>query len=196
MQLTIELNVNNANLCTVTSMFEEVLSLLRRDCRNGIGTYHEPWHTDVKDTFADIVASERGGKSNVFISQVDIDALEKFSLWCDKLRNGPYFPMGNLGYTCCQSIHDQWTAAVVASVQALIAPPPQASKPPTLAGSLAAIKQAFPQQSIQPPPQALPKVRYAGPVHCSRCNEKNDHAVPNQPDGSFKCYVCRQPGVY
>jgi hypothetical protein len=33
-------------------------------------------------------------------------------------------------------------------------------------------------------------------VTCSRCNESNSFAIPNQPDGSFKCYGCRQPGVY
>lgn len=32
---------------------------------------------------------------------------------------------------------------------------------------------------------------YAGPVHCKRCNLKNDHGVLNQPDGSYLCYECR-----
>ena len=31
----------------------------------------------------------------------------------------------------------------------------------------------------------------SGPCICKKCNEKNDYAEPNQPDGGYVCYQCR-----
>lgn len=33
--------------------------------------------------------------------------------------------------------------------------------------------------------------RSYGPMHCVKCNEKNDYAEPNRADGSYMCFGCR-----
>lgn len=42
-----------------------------------------------------------------------------------------------------------------------------------------------------PKPAVSPSVSLNDGMHCKKCNEKNDYADPNQPDGTYVCYGCR-----
>ena len=39
--------------------------------------------------------------------------------------------------------------------------------------------------------EPITEIKYG--FNCIKCNERNNQAEANQPDGTFKCYSCRNP---
>lgn len=48
-----------------------------------------------------------------------------------------------------------------------------------------------PTVPVTPKAAVSPSVSLSDGMHCKKCNEKNEYADPNQPDGTYVCYGCR-----
>jgi hypothetical protein len=48
-----------------------------------------------------------------------------------------------------------------------------------------------PTRVLEEEEQTIKRSTPAGQHVCSKCNEKNEYAEPNQSDGSYICYNCR-----